>query len=127
MKKLKISQDMSRLEKRVARIINAMVKADYTLDSIIDHINEKGCVSGIVKELITTIDSARFYRLYKKEIDQLFYDTLEVGEAELPHELIDTWDCADPLAINEYNQSLLAWFGFETVSRELQWETQRTN
>jgi len=126
MEKLKITNDLSKFEKRVARIINSMVKAEYTLDSLIDHINEKGCVSGVVTELISTIDSARFYRLYKKEIDQLFYDTLEVCDAGVPHELIDTWDYADPLARDDYNQSLLAWFGFEIVSRSLQWEAQRT-
>ena len=37
-----------------------------------------------------------------------------------PSELFgDKWDNEDPLAIDYYNQNLLAWFGFEETMRNL--------
>ena len=50
-----------------------------------------GCCSGVVSELIYYYDTVRFYK----------------------------WDKEDPLAQDDFNQNLLAWFGFEETLRNI--------
>ena len=69
-----------------------------------------GCSSGIVKELTYYIQTIKFYETYKHEINELIYKSDYDNLTDL---FGSDWDNHDPLALEEDNQNLLAWFGFE--------------
>ena len=79
---------------------------NYVIDRWGDYSDKKGiftdvlhygCQSGVVGELIYYSDTVR-----------------------APSELFgDKWDKEDPLAQDDYNQNLLAWFGFEETLRNI--------
>ena len=79
-----------------------------------------GCQSGIVSELIYYTDTMRFYKQYRNEINELLYDTMNSTGLYSPSDLFgEKWDKEDPLAQNDFNQNLLAWFGFEETLRKI--------
>ena len=79
-----------------------------------------GCQSGIVGELIYYTDTVRFYKQYRNEINALLYDTMNSTGLYSPSDLFgEKWDKEDPLAQNDFNQNLLAWFGFEETLRNV--------
>lgn len=121
MTNLEINQAKTRLEKRVQKIINAHA-ADYDNGAFgyIKDVLYGGCVSGIVGELIYYTDTVKFYRLYQKEIDALLTETLS-DTGDTPSQLFSRagWDDDDPLAREQVNQNILAWFGFEETTRIL--------
>ena len=79
-----------------------------------------GCQSGIVGELIYYSDTVRFYKQYRSEISELLYDTMNGTGLYAPSDLFgDKWDKEDPLAQDDFNQNLLAWFGFEETLRNI--------
>lgn len=79
-----------------------------------------GCQSGIVGELIYYTDTVRFYKQYRNEINELLYDTMNSTGLYSPSDLFgEKWDKEDPLAQNDFNQNLLAWFGFEETLRKI--------
>ena len=69
-----------------------------------------GCSSGIVRNLVYCEQTKRFYETYKHEINELLYKN---GWNNLVDLFGGDWDVHDPLALDEDNQNLLAWFGFE--------------
>ena len=82
-----------------------------------------GCQSGTVGFLIYYSDTVRFYRRYREEIDTLLYEEMEDIGLYSPAELFgNKWDKEDPLGREDYNQNLLAWFGFEETLRKLGYE-----
>ena len=81
------------------------VKKNIFLDVIKD-----GCRSGACRDLIYYGQTKRFYETYKHEINELIYKSDYDNLADL---LGSDWDKMDPLALEEDNQNLLAWFGFE--------------
>ena len=79
-----------------------------------------GCQSGVVGELIYYCDTVRFYKQYKGEIDALLYKSMQETGLYSPSKLFgDKWDKEDPLANGDFNQNLLAWFGFEETLRKI--------
>ena len=79
-----------------------------------------GCQSGTVGFLIYYSDTVRFYKQYREEIDTLLYEEMEDTGLRSPTELFGKrWDNEDPLGREDYNQNLLAWFGFEETLRKL--------
>ena len=107
----------------VRRVCNYVISrwSDYTdkKDIFTDVLNY-GCQSGIVGELIYYTDTVRFYQQYKEEINGLLYDAMKVTGFYSPSELFGSkWDKEDPLAQYDYNQNLLAWFGFEETLRNI--------
>jgi hypothetical protein len=83
-----------------------------------------GCQSGVVGELIYYSATVKFYKRHQREIDVLLKDMLEESGRKSPADLFDDkWDAEDPLAREQFNQNLLAWFGFEeTVSKPRAYE-----
>lgn len=69
-----------------------------------------GCNSGACCDLFYYEQTTRFYNTYKHEINELVYKSDCDNLADL---FGGDWDTHDPLALEEYNQNLLAWFGFE--------------
>lgn len=100
------------LEKKV---INVLLDQG-TSEEIQEYINgvlQHGCVSGWVTELIYYSDTVAFFKKYKRDI----LDLLE-AEGIQPNEL-NNWDDSDPLAEDDHNKNLLAWYGFEAVTYNL--------
>ena len=85
-----------------------------------------GCQSGMVGFLIYYSDTVRFYKRYRQEIDDLLYEEMDGTGLFSPTELFgDKWDKEDPLGRDDYNQNLLAWFGFEETLRKLGYEFEQ--
>lgn len=79
-----------------------------------------GCCSGVVSELIYYYDTVRFYKQYRQEINEMLYNIMNETGLYAPSELFgDKWDKEDPLAQDDFNQNLLAWFGFEETLRNI--------
>ena len=119
MKKLKLTLENvekiknetdNRLVKRVCRYI--MSNWEYYDDkkNIFLDIIHDGCKSGACRDLVYYGQTKRFYDEYKHEINELIYKSDYTNLADL---LGSDWDNHDPLALEEDNQNLLAWFGFE--------------
>lgn len=79
-----------------------------------------GCQSGTVGFLIYYNQTTAYYNQHREEINQLLYELMECTGIYSPTELFGKkWDKEDPLAIEDYNQNLLAWFGFEETMRNI--------
>ena len=90
---------------------------NYVIDRWGDYDDKK---SGVVGELIYYSDTVRFYKQYRQEINALLYETMNGTGLYAPSELFgDKWDKEDPLAQDDFNQNLLAWFGFEETLRNI--------
>lgn len=108
----------TRLEKFVA---STAKKSGYdTPESFLKEVCEHSCQSGIVGALIYYTDTVKFYRKYRKEINDLLVENMDNSGADSPSGLFgDKRDTSDPLAHDEQNQNLLAWFGFEESAMRL--------
>lgn len=79
-----------------------------------------GCESGMVGELIYYRDTCAFYAEHAKAIGSLLASNLDDMGVKSPAELFGSkWDASDPLAQDDTNQNLLAWFAFEETARQL--------
>ena len=78
-------------------------------DIFLDIINY-GCESGACRDLVFYEQTKRFYKTYKYEINELLWKS---GFNNLTDLFGGKWDPYDPLALEDDNQNLLAWFGFE--------------
>ena len=106
----------NRLVKRVCRyVISNWEYYDDKKNIFLDVINN-GCHSGACRDLIYCEQTKRFYNTYKYEINELIYKSDYTNLADL---LGDDWDKRDPLALEEDNQNLLAWFGFEETLQNI--------
>lgn len=102
---------------------------NYVIDRWSDYNDKKyiftdvlhnGCCSGVVSELIYYYDTVRFYKQYRQEINEMLYNIMNETGLYSPTKLFgDKWDKEDPLAQDDYNQNLLAWFGFEETLRNI--------
>lgn len=118
-KKLKKADNETRLE-RVARLWLNRRGSDYEdgWKGAAKDLLYGGCSSGMVSELIYYTDTVKFYRRYRKEIAALLSEAFENSGIRSSSELFgDKWDETDPLALEQFNQNLLAWFGFESAIR----------
>ena len=80
---------------------------------------EHGCQSGMVSGLIYYHDTCKFYQDHKEEINSLLYDLLGSTGLSTSELFGGKWEKDDPLALEQYNQNLLAWFGFEETVSEI--------
>jgi len=79
-----------------------------------------GCQAGTVNFLIYYADTVRFFKHHKKEIIKLLNEALDSTGLDGPKALFgDKWDDMDPLADEDLNQNVLAWFGFEETARNI--------
>ena len=110
----------SPLEKRVCGYIISEWGNYTDKKHIFTDVLYHGCQSGTVGFLIYYSDTVKFYNRYRQEIDDLLYETMESTGLYSPSELFgDKWDKEDPLGRDDYNQNLLAWFGFEETMRNV--------
>jgi len=109
------------LERRVQREINSMA-ADYDdgAAGVLADLMQGGCQSGFIGSLIYYKDTVAFYRKHRREIAGLLAEMIaDVGSPGPDGLFGDKWDTRDPLAQEDLNQNLLAWFGFEETARKL--------
>jgi hypothetical protein len=77
-----------------------------------------GGESGIVSGLIYYKDTTAFFDTHKQEILELLKNTLKETGYDSPAQIFgDKWDNSDPLAFDQYNKNLLAWFAWEETAR----------
>lgn len=108
------------LEKRVLQYIADEWGNYDDKKNIFTDVLNYGCQSGMVDFLIYYTDTVRFYNQYKDEINGLLYELMYETGLYAPSDLFgDKWDKEDPLVAEDFNQNLLAWFGFEETLRKI--------
>ena len=100
----------NKLVSRVCRYIISNWEYYDDKKNIFLDIMRDGCKSGACRDLIYYSQAKNFYETYKHEINKLIYMSDYDNLADLCG---SDWDIHDPLALDEDNQNLLAWFGFE--------------
>lgn len=121
MKTLKATANETKLEKDVRCIVNNHSRDyDNGITGFMGDLQRGGCVSGMIGELVYYSDTCKFYKKHETEIDQLLSETMESFDYGSPKELFgDKWSNDDPLAKDDFNQNLLAWFAFEETAGNL--------
>ncbi len=118
-KALKANSD-SPLSKRVCNYVISEWGNYDDKTNIFKDVLYHGCQSGTVGFLIYYSDTVRFYKQYREEINNLLYELMSGTGIYAMSELFgDRWDKEDPLVQDDYNQNLLAWFGFEETLRNI--------
>ena len=118
-KEIKRNSD-SPLTKRVCNYVIGRWSDYNDKKYIFTDVLHNGCCSGVVSELIYYYDTVRFYKQYRQEINEMLYNIMNETGLYAPLELFgDKWDKEDPLAQDDFNQNLLAWFGFEETLRNI--------
>ena len=120
MKRIKSNIAETPLEKAVVRIMNHNANGYESVDGAFQDLMQGGCASGFISELIYYKDTVKFFKRHQAEITKLLSDTMSETGYECPAELFgEKWEKEDPLAHDEMNQNLLAWFGFEETARRI--------
>ena len=116
----KLKKDASPLQKCVYNyIIDEWSDYSEKIHIFTDVLNY-GCQSGAVGFLIYYSDTIAFYKQYRDEINELLYCLMDgTGLYSMKDLFGNKWDEEDPLALEDYNQNLLAWFGFEETLRNI--------
>lgn len=124
-KSLKLTGAKTRLERHVQAWINRRA-ADYDTGAagVLKDLAYGGCSSGMVNHLIYTVDCVKFYKTHRREISALLKELMDsMGEHDLSKIFSNTksmtWDAEDPLAQEDGNRNILAWFGFEETAQHL--------
>ena len=92
--------------------------ADDLLKSMED-LQQYGCVSGMIGELIYYDDTEKFFDKYKEEINDLLSNVIDGTGCSMEELFGDKFDKEDPLIIDYSNKNLLTWFGFEETVNNL--------
>lgn len=79
----------------------------------IKDLQTSGCSSGMVSELISYCDTLNFYKKYQYNINELLSEILTDTGVSMSGLFGEKFDTEDPLFLEQNNQNLLAWFGFE--------------
>ena len=109
----------TKLERAVYSMLRSNANSTSATDvqETADDVMQHGCQSGIIGQLIYYTDTVKFYKKHRDEISKLvseLYD--QTGEGP---NILRGWDNSDPLAMEVYNQNVLAWFAFEEITRRL--------
>ena len=78
-----------------------------------------GCSSGMIEELIYYDDTVKFFDKYVYEINDILSKTQEATGYSIEELFGNKFDKSDPLIKNYQNKNLLAWFGFEETASNL--------
>ena len=120
MKKLNKSLATTRLERHVLRWINEQAdNYDDGAKGILDDLMRGGCQSGFVSHLIYYTDTVKFFHKHRQEISSLLKEAIESTGCQPADLFGEKWDREDPLAQEDLNRNLLAWFAFEETARNL--------
>ncbi|MCK9372462.1 MAG: hypothetical protein M0P91_04635 [Sulfuricurvum sp.] len=79
-----------------------------------------GCISGMVSSLVYYTETQKFFKEHDEEINELVSETIDsIGCDSITGIFGDKFDKSDFLCLEQSNQNLLAWFGFEETARKL--------
>lgn len=81
-----------------------------------EDLQQYGCISGMIPELIYYDDTNEFYDKYKEDINELLSNLTQGSGLSLEELFGDKFDNNDPLILDYLNRNLFAWFGFEETS-----------
>jgi hypothetical protein len=110
----------TRLERHVQKWINEQAKG-YTdgATGAIHDLMQGGCSSGYASHLIYYRDTVKFFQTHRRDISALLAEMCQ-NTGQQPSEMFGAaWDKDDPLAQEDSNRNLLAWFGFERAAQIL--------
>ncbi len=108
---------MTQLEQVVSDWATEQEEEGY--EGAVSDLQQHGCQSGVVSDLIYYSDTTTFYNEHQGEIDEMLAETC-ADSGQSPSELFgDKWDDSDPLARHHFNKNLLAWFSFEETANRL--------
>ena len=93
-------------------------ETNEALKEALDQILTHGCISGVVNSMIYYSSTTAFYERHKETINEILAKTLKETELKLK-DYFRKFDDEDPLCLGDYNQNLLAWFGYEWVAIDL--------
>jgi hypothetical protein len=112
--------------KLTLKVIESLLdREEDEIESYIEDLMNHGCVSGMVGELIYYNDTVKFYQEFKAEIKAMLKETLDETGLKSPKELFgDKWDEEDFFAEEDFNQNLLAWFGYEETVRQIAYQLE---
>lgn len=83
-----------------------------------------GCKSGFVYTLSSYKATKKFYSKHTKTINNLLCENSITSFSEF---FGKAWNKSDPLALDFWNQNLLAWYGFEETVRRYYGKYYKTN
>lgn len=86
--------------------------------SYMEDVMTYGCQSGMVGHLTWYTQTEAYYKEHKEEINELLYEMLDSTGLNIGELFGDNWDEEDPLALEQFNRNLLAWFGYEETVRK---------
>ena len=106
------AKNLNDLEKSVAKIINNKLdkKNEYDLKAFMHDLQQGGCQSGFINELIYYSDTEAFYKKHSGHIQDLIADGLEDG-------LLNGESLAKWFKSNFENHA--AWFAFEVTADKI--------
>jgi len=119
-KTIKPASDETKLQRAVRLWLNARGRDyDNGWQGAYRDLAYGGCASGMVSELIYYNDTTLFFKRHRAEINEMLKDILADTGLTADGLFGDKWDKDDPLALERFNQNLLAWFGFEEAARTI--------
>lgn len=81
----------------------------------LEDLQRGGCASGMIGFLCYYSDTVQFYEENQSEINSMLSEASEnAGELVLVH--FKGYDKEDPLCLEQNNQNMLAWWGFEEAA-----------
>ena len=120
MRKLRKTESETKLQRDVRLSVNRHADGYENVCDFLNDLMHGGCQSGIIGELVYYQDTVAFYRKHRAEINALLGNMLDETGLSDPRALFgNRWEQSDPLALDTYNQNLLAWFGYEETARQL--------
>lgn len=115
----KLSGATTKLEKKVQAILNAKIENGYSREGVLNDLLSNGCQSGMICELIYYNDTTKFFKTHKTEIKNLLKNMLSDCGCSVAELFGAKFDADDMFCEEQFNQNLLAWFGFEETARIL--------
>ena len=108
----------TKLQRHVAKFLRETGKGyDDGIKGAASDLFQGGCASGFVGHLIYTRDCVAFYLRHAREIDGMVADF--VRDTGCDCRQLTGWDERDPMARDDNNRNVLAWFAFEETARDL--------
>lgn len=99
-------------------IINYFLNEDDIKKSMED-LKKYGCKSGMIGTLIYYQDTCEFYNKYKNTINRLASDITENIGYNSIFDFIPELDKRDQFILEQNNQNIMAWFGFEETANRI--------
>jgi hypothetical protein len=115
----------NRLYKYVIKDVLATSR-NYEVDTDLERVKARlndvdyGLSCGVVGSLSHYDETTRFFKRHRRGINELLSETLRgLGEPHLCGVFGKKWDEKDPLALEKFNQNLLAWFAYEEIAEQM--------